>query len=388
MPSPTGPDGRSAPEDTRLGQEGEHSLIPVEKPPPRHRLKRVLLLVGWNLGVTLILVEIASRAFLSSTMGVPFWRTGNASYPELAQLEGLQLTADDEFFDVLFLGGSVLADDVGNVREAFLRRFTRPGGPKIRIHNMALSGHNSQDSFYKYRRLQDVPFDLVFFYHGINDVRANNCPPNIFDEYYGHNTWYENKKALEGHPEIGILTSPWVIHGSILALKQRRNPSRYIPRGMSIEFWEPSKLSPATVEEWIDQGTDVKTERVFRRNLEAIANMARGKGEPLLIATFASYLAEGYSIERFKSKTLDYDDHFCAVELWGRPAGVVRGIAVHNGVIEDAGRSLDNVLLVDSRDSIPKTAHYFRDICHFTDDGEDKFVEALAPTVEPLLESF
>ena len=58
------------------------------------------------------------------------------------------------------------------------------GQRNVRIFNLAMPAHTSRDSWLKYAALRDARFDLVIFYHGINEARVNNAPP----EYSGKTT--------------------------------------------------------------------------------------------------------------------------------------------------------------------------------------------------------
>jgi hypothetical protein len=77
--------------------------------------------------------------------------------------------------NILLLGGPVLyfAGRQAALREAF--------GEDARVYNFAQTAHSSLDSLTKYRYALDrgYRFDYVIFYHGINEVRANNVPPRI-----------------------------------------------------------------------------------------------------------------------------------------------------------------------------------------------------------------
>ncbi|MEA3347171.1 MAG: hypothetical protein U9Q21_03680, partial [Candidatus Auribacterota bacterium] len=139
--------------------------------------KRVVFCVLYAVFV-LLLVELASRAYLCIRKGTPFLSPGAityAFYPELETVKRERIKKGDEYFDILILGGSVVNDDWGNIGETLREKLENKTGKKVRIHNVSASAHNSLDSYYKYGYLADKEFDSVLFYHAINEVQANNC---------------------------------------------------------------------------------------------------------------------------------------------------------------------------------------------------------------------
>jgi hypothetical protein len=126
----------------------------------------------------------------------------------------------------------------------------------------------------------------------------------------------------------------------------------------------------------MDYGSELKAQNTFRKNLSDILALAIKKNEKILLMTMAFYLPADYSIEKFKSKTLDYSSHGSPVEMWGKPENVSAGINKHNEIVKElATTNSENVLFIDMDKNIPKGKTYFNDICHFTHAGSEKFAD-------------
>jgi hypothetical protein len=120
---------------------------------------------------------VAARAFWSLSYGVPFRdpsRILYAYYPELRRVDSERPGHGDKFYDILFLGGSTLHRDFGQVDQVLLEELAYKGRRNIRIFNLAMSAHTSRDSWIKYAALGAAALNWCSFYHGINETRANN----------------------------------------------------------------------------------------------------------------------------------------------------------------------------------------------------------------------
>ena len=158
---------------------------------------------GWVLLVVTVLVctvvaEIAVRA-IWFRRGVPFFDPGKilwAYYPPLADIAADPPRNDDDTLDVLILAGSVPHHKYGSVENELLEQLHASGHTDVRIFNLATPAHTTRDSKIKYEAMSNVRFDLVLFYHGINESRTNNAPPDLFSEDYSHYAWYEIVNTL------------------------------------------------------------------------------------------------------------------------------------------------------------------------------------------------
>jgi hypothetical protein len=167
---------------------------------------------------------------------------------------------------------------------------------------------------------------------------------------------------LRAHPEINVLVTPYFLHLVYQKIQNKLQAGRLVP----VKVPRP---------EWLCYGKEIKTRDSFADNIRAILQLAGRKGEPVVLATFASYLAPGYSFRRFLDKKLDYGLHESPVELWGLPVNVVQGIRVHNQVIDSLAQSYRQVYLADIQAGIPRSGRYFNDICHLTPAGSQRWVE-------------
>jgi hypothetical protein len=342
----------------------------------RRALPRKALFAAFSVLLFLLVLEAALRLSLSLTYGTPYFRPSrifNAQYlqqePMLRDL-GSGVERGRRAFRILLLGGSVLRPELGTI-ETHLERDLKAGGCRdFSIYNPSQLAHSSRDSYFKHRFLEDTHFDVVVVYHGINEARANNCPPEMFRSDYSHYTWYETLNVTARHMEwLDISVQPYCFDYMFHKLKQLVRPGRYVPA-----------LDPR--EEWVRYGANVRTAESLRQNLDGIVRGARRKGETVVLLSFAYYLPSDYGLAAFREKTLDYGRHSYPVEIWGSPANVVKALEVHNGVIRDVAESnRDTVVFLDMQDRIPNGKEYFDDICHLTDEGSETFARALANTL-------
>ena len=88
----------------------------------------------------------------------------------------LQIEAENKQIDVLLLSGSVLNKLYEIIKTEMQQQLPRRFDCPVVISNLAVSSDTSLDSRVKYELLEDRHFDVVVLYHGINEVRFNNCP--------------------------------------------------------------------------------------------------------------------------------------------------------------------------------------------------------------------
>jgi hypothetical protein len=332
-------------------------------------VRRLRFLVIYAL-VLLVLVELTCRVFWRIS-GVSFLQTPNRIhhffYPELKPVEEAAITREDGTFDILVLGGSVLqyGDFPGQLTQALEEAYRHP----VRVHSVAREAHTSLDAFYKYRRLEGQRFDLVLFYHGINEARANNCPEEMFRDDYSHWGWYRLIADYEtGGERLFVL--PYTLNFAYTKIGSKTGLIDFVP-----------KHRPG--EEWTRHGATVRTEKAFRANLGGIRDLAAVRKDPLLVMTFATHVSEGYTLERFLAGELDYAGRAMPIELWGEPEQVLRAIAAHNKVVREIAAGPD-VHLVDQEAEMPRGRRYFADVCHVTDEGRRTFVANLVRGIQRL----
>jgi hypothetical protein len=311
-----------------------------------------------------LLAETASRGYWSASRRMYYFDPEiliHGFYPELKKIKKKQIQKDNDRFDILLLGGSVLTKRHGNIKSILLEELTYKTKKNIKIFNLSVGAHTSLDSYHKYKRLSNKSFDLVLVYHGINEVRTNNCPPTTFKKDYSHYHWYKTLNQLEEYDKFGFITFPFSFY--YLSVKTREALG-------FIQLVPMDGISP----ELAAYGHNVKTGDPFRENLLKILDIAKSKDEPVLLMSYAFYIPEGYTMEKFKNKVLDYTLHQGEVEIWGKPDNVIKGISMHNQVIEKLAQKHKNTYFIDQNKLIPKDGKYFNDICHLTTKGSQRFV--------------
>ena len=335
---------------------------------------RRIILASIYLFYLVLLLEVFSRAYWVFAADVPFFHPKEifyTFYPGLKEISQEVITREDEYFDILLLGGSVLYEEDGDVEQILLEKLTYATKQKIRIFNLSVRAHTSLDSYLKYQHLQGQFFDLVIFYHGVNDLRANNIPPDLYRDDYSHFSWYQRIYELDRHPELNFLTFPYTFVSLKLRLGEYFGSSTHAPIN------EP-------LENWLIYGKDLKTAPAFEKNLRGVLALAAQKGDPVLLMSFASYLPEDYTRERFDEGLLDYTLQEYAIELWGLPEVVPAGIEAHNAITERLAEEY-GVSFVDQNLLMPKRGEYFNDLVHFTVAGSNAFVENMLPTIIQLI---
>jgi hypothetical protein len=325
----------------------------------------------------LVLLEVGGRVFWRVEYGVPLWGATERDWYGIffgGFRGGSQIPrdAEPETLDVLLLGGSTLF----NVAHAGRGQLLRDGlasatGRPVRIVNHAKRAHTTRDSLLKYRLLEGEPFDLVVIYHGINDARLNNVPPEQFRDDYSHAAWYDKLNLLaRSQPWNARLRLPFGLAYAWMDLSEAQVFGRYVPRNRPMASWTRF-------------GGEIRTEATFRSNLTEILDLAEQRGQPVALMSFAWYVPEGYTLERFEGRELDYAEHKHAIEIWGEPANVVRALEAHDRVIRELAAERD-VLFVDAAADLPPGRERFDDICHLTWDGENRWVGSLAAAVGPV----
>lgn len=178
-----------------------------------------------------LLFEGVFRIYLYTQTGALYVRPSEIilqHYPVLRDVLKRDLYRDDQTMKVLFLGGSSLHPKYGDVVERIRAHLTREG-IKANLINVADRALTTRDSLFQYETLGRVQFDAVVLYHGVNDVRANNCPPDIYREDYSHYAWYsEINTALRCQSSLRFTVIPYYLEMIAKRLHQRIKPDRYL----------------------------------------------------------------------------------------------------------------------------------------------------------------
>lgn len=287
-------------------------------------------------------------------------------YPELRRPAAVGPRNDDELIDILILGGSVMNKTFTSIPTLVEERLSFDTRRRVRVFNLAVPAQTSRDSAIKYAHVPGH-YDLVLVYHGINEARANNAPSSIFDERYEHYAWYREVGVAEDDRLAPWLLLPWTLRSVATAVGSLFDGDLvplHAPRG-----------------DWLAHGDTIKTREPFRRNLGAIFDRARERGEPAIAMTFATHFPDDYSDERFTRLQTDYAVHLARTSLWGTPRNVEAAIDAHNAAVRELVRGGRTDYFVDQQALVPKRREYFNDACHFTVAGAERFVDNLEPVM-------
>jgi hypothetical protein len=275
---------------------------------------------------------------------------------------------------VLLLGGSVVSEEYGSVGPELADGLAARIGRRVRVYNLAFPARTSRDSLLKYRALAQKHFDLVVYYHGINDTHMNCCPPELYRDDYRHCLWYDEIHTYQKLGNPRWLVSPFTIFlmgsSSADALQLRPSISRL--------------YSDA---DWAKYGGDVKTRKAFRDNLTELIEHAHARRETVLAMTFAYHLPHVIAGSAGDENPADYASGESLVKIWGRGEFVARGIDVHNAIVRDIVREDSNVLFIDQHALMPRGPEHFADCCHLTQKGCTALVRNIVDGVADKLDS-
>lgn len=338
---------------------------------------------AWRANALLLLAALLACAALAEALARGYWwlrddvplgspdRLLLALYPELRPVLDRPPAHGDGTFDVLLLGGSVLHESWGEVEEQILEQLARQGRRDVRVHNLAQPAHTTRDSLVKYQALADAHFDLVLVYHGINDARTNDAPPDVFRDDYSHLAWYELVNALAPAQGRARFALPATLRYLGARVQQALDPGRRAGA---------DRPRP----EWVHYGSSLRSAAVFERNVGAILALAAQRGETVLLATFALHVPRDYSLDGFREKRLDYLLFHSPLELWGDPANVAAAVRAHNEALRRLAAQTPEAILVDEDRLMPRGARWFNDPCHLTSEGSAVFASHLVEAMLPL----
>lgn len=350
------------------GQESSTLLAPclvqpVAQPGVSSRWRKVLLAVV----MFLVCGEIGSRVFWWYQRGAPLFALDSlwyAYYPQLhtSGVEDTVITNTDTTYDILILGGSAISEGFGTVGKDFGEGCAKLLDRPVRVYNLAYAAHNTRDSLLKFRHLARQQFDLVVIYHGINDARMNCASPELFQDDYGHASWYKHVNFLESHPRLCKAGLPFTLYYTYNRVAELCGTTTFI-----------SRLDPDAASR--EFGQDIRTRDTFRRNLEEIVNSARDKGTRVLLMTYAYHAPAGLVLDDPHAEHADYASGKSAFFMWGKPVHVIKAVDVHNEVIRELAAQHPEVTLVDQAKLMPRSGKVFVDCCHLTRPGCKPFVE-------------
>lgn len=378
--------------------------------------KSLLKLLLVNLAIILLMAEMIVRVYGVLVYKVDFFKQQNVIgyyYPELRPfLNGKIKNRDTTELRILVLGGSAATNTLCNI-EANVESSVATKGKKTNVYSLARYAQNSLDAKTKYELLKDYYFDYVFFYEGINDNRANNCPNNIFKQDYSHIEFYNDVRVVLKHEELSFVALPFYLDllynrlATVTGLKQFIPKEYFVLNQKLLESellrqkdsvgtpgWNlfneiknrPDKIVTLSMHDidtnWVKEGSDVKSAKPYYNNVQAIENLSAKKGEKLILAAYAYYLPRDYSLSKFLYEKMDYSEQRWPVEIYGKPANVLKGLALHNGIIKQIADNNPNILYINFDSIIPHSGLYFNDICHLSPQGCSMLCEQLSVKIE------
>ncbi len=335
----------------------------------KKRRKRFLKLLFVGMCV-LLLLEVSARLFCWYRYDVSplhpdelLW----VMYPGLQAVDGVQITKSDGQFDIALIGASVL-QQVYHSKKLQATLADRYGG-QTRLFGFTHGGMTSLDSLFQLQLLEDKPFDLIVLCQSINELRLNNCPDDVFRADYSH---LDRLRIYRQRVEGGSFN---------FALPILREGIR---KALVKEPWSESVSSENLA--MAAHGARIKTGPSLEANLRAIIRLARERETRVILMTFPYYLPPDYTREKYEAARLDYDEEtFAPVEYWGLPSNIVKGLEAHNEVIRRVGTE-EGVVFIDQAARIPQRGDLFRDICHYSEAGTERFVANLLPAIYEAVE--
>ena len=193
----------------------------------------------------LIGAEVYSRKFFEKEYNIPYRhpsRILQAIYPVLKRIEKKKPSRDDNFFNILILGSSVLEREWGEVEKCLSEQIALSGHKNVRIFNFSTSGLISLDSLHQYRAVEAFNFDLVLFYPSGVEAKVDNVPPELFREDYSHFSDTEIKSYLITHHGKARFSLCYGLRAYAMHMRRQRNTKNYvparIPRKKMGSFWD------------------------------------------------------------------------------------------------------------------------------------------------------
>jgi hypothetical protein len=308
------------------------------------------VLLAVSCAAALGVLEVASRVLYARAHGFPLNHSiEELIYPPLLEQFQQQPYSPDNL-NVLLLGGSVMwiAGRAHEIEHAF--------DPPARVYNMAQNAHSSLDSLNKFEWLlqHGYKFDCVIFYHAINEVRANNAPPDVFSPDYDHYSFYRlTNTVFQGkRPWLRAMLRSSLFFRGYRVWETLRETRAFGRRYLHMAFPR---------EDWLPYGADVRSAESFRGNLARIAALAKENQAALIVPLFAC------------NPMLDEQANAGRMTEWGLAGNLAKGIQAHNAVIQSMSSQF--IYIDDTRRLMIE--NNFVDPCHFTEQAQAQFIEIL-----------
>jgi len=292
------------------------------------KIPRELYLMGF-------IAAIPGKGIQSESQGVKINSLGMTGTAPSGPKQGNEIR-------ILTLGGSVMLSR--NMTDRLEAKLNDVSAQKVEILGAALSGHDTRSSIIKFEYLAQYDFDYVLIYHGINDLWNNHVAPADFRSDYSHRSPWNRRDVI--------------LDNSLLCR-------------LAFNGW------PRTKPKTVINGTGFKSAETLSRNLGDLIHKIRAKRSAPILLTFSWLIPDGYTPQKFKAGLLGYKNPerltYTPVHVWGPPGYVETGLKLHNVKIRQLAKELD-VYLIDTEQEIPLDLRYFGDVCHFSDEGVERFI--------------
>lgn len=295
-------------------------------------------------------------------------------YPGIYEALSKDTKIENEI-NILFLGASVIHPYWGAIEKELENKIIANFSCKVNITNVAIPAHTSLDSKIKYNLLQNQHYDIVLLYHGINELRFNNCPPSVFDVDYKHVKFYNYIHAIN-NPISRFSIFPYAINAIKVGWIDR-SENDFLPMN------EPKK-------KWLELGANIKSATSFQKNYQAIIEQAHQNNTDIIIPSFAYSPAKAFSKSFIEENKLNADHGVCPIEIWGEKEAIVKGLKIHNETIKKylakKTNINNNIHTVSMHDSLTTNENHFHDICHLSPQGVTKYVSIIFPIFKQIID--
>ena len=327
-----------------------------------------------------ILAEGTLRLGFMVVYSTPFLKPGELIYryyPLVKHIKRKYVEADKGTYKILILSCSTLhkewAGDFETIMEKNLGHSDSIGHQPYAVFNASGIGFSSADNLNCYRLLDDLNFDVVVNYGGINDSRFNNCPAEVFKEDYSHIAWNNEINCVLRHSEMNAVLTPFFVDYSFERIRQLVCKQNFILAHYSF------------AKDWWNFGNELKSLPCFKRNTATIAADCKQKKEELLLMSYAYYLPPNYSLDRFENRQLDYtfQPNSRETEIWGKAQNVSSFLDSSNAAMKVIAETT-RCNFFDMHKRIGTVHTSYADVCHFSSTGLAVFSNALTEQIQKI----
>jgi len=327
--------------------------------------------IGSLLLICLVLLgfELSIRTYLSLKYHSNFFKPQEIIfhyYPMVKEIK--ENYSEGPKKKILILSSSALTDGWGGFATVFDKELNK-NGKEWDVYNASGVGFSSLDNLNTYTMLSDLKLDVLLFYNGINDSRLNNCPPEIYKENYQHIAWNNEIATILSHPEINGSTIPFIIDFGFQKLKATFCKDCFISENYHNQ------------EKWQEYGSNFKSLENFEKNIQALIK-TKPKESKLFLFSFATYVPDNYSFEKFVNKELDYNYHVNSreVEVWGKAPYVLDFMDSLNIILSAKQNPAKECYFIDIRNQVLQASN-FADICHYSAPGIEKVAQVISDSL-------